>query len=213
MSRLNVLAVSLAALACAHAQSMEPSMEPTREPTMSTPSPAPAPVAAVLPVSGTPQLTAEVGKLSFLHGVWKGTARGFNPDQSTFEVTQVERVGPLLGGDILLIEGRGYHPDGTTAFNAFGVLSYDPRAQKYEFRSYAQGRSGTFKFERTDDGYVWETPAGPGAIVRFTAVVKGDSWREIGEYIREGAPPVQTLEMNLTRQGDTDWPLGAPPAP
>lgn len=193
MHRLALAAISLALLACAHA---------------------PAPSApAVSPVSGTPALKDALAKLARLHGVWKGTARGVNPDRSTYEVTQVERVGPLLGGDILVIEGRGYLGDRSTGFNAFGVISFDPRTQKYEFRSYAQGRAGTFPFELTDTGYVWQVPAGPGAIVRFTAVVEDQRWREVGEYIREGAPPVQTFEMNLTRQGDTDWPLGAPPAP
>jgi hypothetical protein len=128
-------------------------------------------------------------------------------------VTQTERMGPLLGGDIVVVEGRGYSADGSTAFNAFGVVSFDPRAQKYELRSYAQGQAGTFELKLTADGFVWEVPAGPDAIVRFTATVKDKRWREVGEYIARGKPPVQTFEMNLTRVGDTDWPLTAPISP
>lgn len=33
------------------------------------------------------------------------------------------------------------------------------------------------------DGYVWTIPAGPGAIIRFTATVTADHWHEVGEYI------------------------------
>jgi hypothetical protein len=77
---------------------------------------------------------------------------------------------------------------GVSAWTGCGIAG--PRR-----RSYAQGFAGTFELKRTDDGYVWETPAGPGAVMRFTATVKGDTWREVGEYIA------------------ADWPLGTPIAP
>ena len=34
------------------------------------------------------------------------------------------------------------------------------------------GYSGIFPLRLTDDGYVWEVPAGPGAIIRYTAVIQ-----------------------------------------
>jgi hypothetical protein len=122
-------------------------------------------------------------------------------------------MGPMLGGDVVVIEGRGYNPDGSTGFNAFGVVSYDPRADKYELRSYAQGQAGTFELHLTPTGYVWEIPAGPDAMLRFTATIQGDRWREVGEYVAAGRPPMPTFEMNLRRVGDTDWPLGTPIPP
>ena len=37
-------------------------------------------------------------------------------------------------------------------------------------------------------------------------------WREVGECIAGDAPPMQIVEMNLRRVGDTDWPAaGAVP--
>jgi hypothetical protein len=60
---------------------------------------------------------------------------------------------------------------------------------------------------------VWSVPAGPNAMIRFTATVKNNTWREIGEYVAEGGTPKQTFEMNLKRIGDTDWPLGTPVSP
>jgi hypothetical protein len=154
-----------------------------------------------------------MAKLAFMRGVWAGPATGSGPGGERYRVTQTERVGPMLGGDILVIEGRGYAEDGSTGFNAFAVVSWDPRADRYEIRSYAQGRAGTFELRLTADGYVWEVPAGPGAVVRFTATIRGDTWREIGEYVAGDRPPVQTLEMDLRRVGDTDWPLGTPIPP
>jgi hypothetical protein len=167
----------------------------------------------VQPVKPTKALADGMAKLSFMRGIWTGPASGTGMDGKPYAVTQTERMGPMLGGDVVVIEGRGYNPDGSTGFNAFAVASYDPRAQKYELRSYAQGMAGTFELRLTPTGYTWEIPAGPGAIVRFTATVTATKWREVGEYIAQGKPPVKTFEMNLTKAGDTDWPLGTPVTP
>jgi len=173
-----------------------------------------APVApAVVPVQPTPALAKGMAKLGFMRGVWAGPAAGTTATGQRYSVTQTERMGPMLGGDIVVIEGRGYTADGSTGFNAFAVVSWDPRADKYEIRSYTQGYAGTFELKLTADGYVWEVPAGPGAVIRFTATVKNDTWREVGEYIAGDKPPRQTFEMNLRRVGDTNWPLGTPIPP
>ena len=187
--------------ACAHAD------KPAT--TTTTPSSAP-PTAAVAP---TPALVEPMAKLAFMRGVWRGAASGTLPDGSRYTVTQTERMGPMLGGDIVVIEGRGYRDDGTTGFNAFAVVSWDAHAQKYQIRSYAQGQAGTFDMTLTPDGYIWEIPAGPNAKIRFTATVKDNKWREVGEFVAEGQPARQTFEMNLDRVGDTDWPLGTPVGP
>ena len=154
-----------------------------------------------------------MAKLSYMRGIWVGPAHGVSPDGKPYQVTQTERMGPMLGGDVIVIEGRGYQPDGTTGFNAFAVVSYDPATHKYELRSYAQGLSGTFELRPTADGYVWEIPAGPGAVVRYTATIQGDRWREVGAYIASGRPPAPMFEMDLRRVGDTDWPLTTPVTP
>jgi hypothetical protein len=119
----------------------------------------------------------------------------------------------MLGGDIIVIEGRGYRPDGSTGFNAFAVVSFNPHTTKYEIRSYAQGNAGTFELRPTDSGYVWEVPAGPDAVMRFTATITGDQWREVGEYIAADQAPVPSFEMNLRRVAETDWPLTTPVGP
>ena len=168
---------------------------------------------ALPPVKPTATLAKGMAKLSFMRGVWRGPASGTAMDGTKYSVTQTERMGPMLGGDIIVIEGRGYNADNTTGFNAFAVVSWDPNADKYEIRSYAQGFAGTFEMKLTKDGYVWEVPAGPGAVVRFTATVKADSWREVGEYVAKDKPPVKTFEMNLKKVGDTEWPLAAPIPP
>ena len=85
-------------------------------------------------------------------------------------------------------------------------------SKKYEFRAYAQGNAGTFPMTPTADGYVWEIPAGPG-VIRFTATFKKGQWREVGDRVFPGAPPVRFFEMNLKKVGETEWPGMNPVSP
>ena len=159
-----------------------------------------------------PTRAEAMAKLSFMRGVWAGPASGVNPDGTRYAVHQTERMGPMLNGDVIVVEGRGYRPDGSTGFNALGVVSWDARTNQYELRSYAQGMAGTFDLVPTADGYVWTIPAGPASI-RYTAHVKDGRWQEIGEFVSPGKPPTRIFEMNLTYVGPTDWPVGAPVPP
>ena len=143
--------------------------------------------------------------LAIMDGVWRGNAWAILQSGQKHTLTQTERIGPFLDGSIKVVEGRGYDDDGKVSFNAFGVISYDPAAKTYTLHSYAQGRAGDFPMTLTADGYVWEIPAGP-AKIRYTAVIKPDSWREIGEFIAPDRQPIQFFEMNLKKVGETAWP-------
>ena len=212
--RAALFGVLLAATACRRST---PDCPPQVAPAPCPPAAAAAAEAAKptppTPVTPTPELAGPMAKLGFIRGVWRGTATGMTPDGKPYKVTQTERMGPMLGGDVLVIEGRGYNDDGTTGFNAFATLSWNQATSKYEMRSHAQGHVGTFEMTLTADGYVWSVPAGPDAIVRFTATVTPTHWREVGEYIAGTKPPMPMFEMNLDKVGDTDWPLGTPITP
>ncbi|MFL5383523.1 MAG: DUF1579 domain-containing protein [Longimicrobiaceae bacterium] len=154
---------------------------------------------------------AAMAPLAVMDGVWRGPAWTILQSGQRHEITQTERIGPFLGGSVKVIEGRGYDPDGTVTFNAFGIISYDPATRGYRFHTYAQGRAGDFTLTPTADGYVWEIPAGPMTI-RYTATIRDGAWREVGDRIVPGREPVRFFEMNLRRVGDTDWPAaGAVP--
>jgi hypothetical protein len=148
-----------------------------------------------------------LGRLAFMDGVWRGSAWTILPSGEKHEVTQTERIGPFLGGAVKVIEGRGYDAGGKVAFNALGIVSFDPAKQAHTMRSYAMGMAGDFALTPSDSGFVWEIPAGP-ATIRYTARIAGGTWREIGERLVAGQPTVQFFEMNLVRVADTDWPAG-----
>lgn len=148
---------------------------------------------------------AAMAKLSWMFGVWRGPGSGFTR-AGPYQVTQTERIGTFLDGTLVVIEGKGFSPDGKVAFNAFAVISYDPVAKAYMMRSYALGHHGDFALTLIDHGYVWEIPAGPGATIKYTMTLKNETWNEVGDYVAGGQPPRRIFEMNLQRVGDTDWP-------
>jgi hypothetical protein len=144
-------------------------------------------------------------KLSFMDGVWRGTAWTILPSGEKHTVTQTERVGPFLEASVKVIEGRGYEPDGKLSFNAFATISYNSDSRAYTMHSYAQGHVGDFSLTPTPDGFVWEIPAGP-ATIRYKAVFKDGTWQEVGDRIIPGKEPLRIFESNLKRVGDTSWP-------
>lgn len=151
--------------------------------------------------------TAALAKLSFMDGIWRGPATTTLQDGHTHTVTQTERIGPLLGGTVKLVEGRGYDADGKTVFNAFAVVSFNVATKAYNFRSYAQGFAGDYTYQLNEDGFSWEIPAGP-MTMRYKAVVKDGEWHETGDRVVPGKEPVRFFEMKLKRVGDSDWPGG-----
>lgn len=152
-----------------------------------------------------------MARFSYMDGVWRGPAWTLLPSGEKHEITQTERIGPMLDGSIKVMEGRGYDPDGSVPFNAFGIVSYDLMDKKYSLHSHAQGFSGDFELTPTADGYVWEIPAGPMTI-RYTMTLKDGTWTEVGDRVFPGKDPIRFFEMNLKRVGDTDWPAaGAVP--
>lgn len=170
------------------------------------------PAAAQGPYDPATRIAAQrtaMARLAHLDGVWRGPAWTLTP-QGRREMVQAERIGPFLDGSVRVMEGRGYTADGAVAFNAFGVVSFDPVTSRYSLTSWAMGFTGTFPLRLTDDGYVWEAPAGPGATMRYTAVVRDGRWHEIGERIVGDAPPVRVVELTLRRVGDTNWPAADP---
>jgi hypothetical protein len=153
-----------------------------------------------------------MARLAFMDGVWRGPAWTILETGERHNITQTERIGPMLDGSIKVIEGRGYDADGSVRFNAFGVVFYDLSTKSYTLHSHAQGFAGDFTLTPTPDGYVWEIPAGPMTI-RYTMTLKDGTWTEVGDRVMPGKDPIRFFEMDLKRVGDTDWPAaGAVPA-
>ena len=146
--------------------------------------------------------------LAMMFGEWVGPASGYGPGGVPFELTQTERVGPMLDGRILMVEGTGYTADGEKDFNAVGIIAPTGPDGTWEMRSYTRERSGTFPLEIHEDGFSWSIPAGPNASIKYRATIVDGVWTEIGHYAAEGMEPREIFRMTVTRIGGTDWPAG-----
>jgi hypothetical protein len=169
-----------------------------------------APVPAAAQAVGDPAAIERqkqaMGELSWMNGIWRGKATIVQPG-GTIELVQTERVGDMLDGAVKLVEGRGYRADGSRAFNAFAMISFDPATGRYTMRSHAEGRYGEFSITPMSgkQGLIWEIPAGP-ATIRYTIWLEKGRWREYGERIVAGQPPFRFIEMDLVRLGNSKWP-------
>ena len=48
------------------------------------------------------------------------------------------------------------------------------------------------------DTLIWGFPV-QGGRIRFTIAYSNTDWHEVGHYIREGMPPIPTIEMRLKK--------------
>jgi hypothetical protein len=149
----------------------------------------------------------KLSALSAMDGTWRGPAWYLTPSGTRQEVTQTERIGPMLGGAVRVVEGRAYDAQGATLFNAFAVISVDPQSGNLTMRSYADGRVGDFPIQIHDDVITWRLVAGP-ATIEYKTTIRNGTWHEIGTRAIGNQPPVTFIEMTLTRLGDTGWPAG-----
>jgi hypothetical protein len=148
---------------------------------------------------------AKVGRdLVALVGDWSGDGWiEMQPGQRE-QFTQTEAVRCALGGEIVVIEGRGSsrvhgQPD-KVVHQAIGVVSHDPAAASYRMRAYASGRPAVDSdLGVSGDGvFTWGFEHGPVKI-RFRIHVAGDAWHETGEISISGGPWRQFFEMRLRR--------------
>jgi len=166
--------------------------------------PAAASAQAVFPAGSAEQREA-MQTLSWMDGEWVGEATVSMGPGRTMTHPHTERIGPMLGGSIRVIEGRTVNPDGSAAFNAFAVVSWDDETDRFMMRSYANGKAGDFPLEATAEGFSWTTPA-PGGEMRFVTTFKDGEWTEVGDFVMPGRDPMRVIELRLRRRGDTGWP-------
>jgi len=96
--------------------------------------------------------------LKVFDGIWVGTAEAVAPDGTTHRFEQMERIGPMLAGEIRVMEGKARDPKGKTLHNAFTVFSVTKDG--IEMRSWTPGRAGSRIIELTKEGYNWRTSIG-----------------------------------------------------
>lgn len=145
---------------------------------------------------------AAIERLAPLVGRWEGEANVLSP--RAIQVHQTERVERELGGLVLVIHGAGYatpEHSGAPVFEAMGVISYDERGGRYEFRTYTGGHANTGSAEFLPNGDLRWSPAIAGPVqMRYTISFNDTTWREVGEMSRDGgATWSETITLDLRR--------------
>jgi hypothetical protein len=155
----------------------------------------------------TPQQEA-MRKLDFLAGRWEGPATFQTGKGQAQSLRQTELVQFKLKGAVLLVEGTGRRtgadaPDGDdVAFNALGVISYDPATKEYRIKTYTmEGRTVETELKLQGKGVVWsfKTPQNSGEVRHTMKLTDKGEWHEVSEFSRDGKTWFKTVEMTLTR--------------
>ncbi|HEX8369712.1 MAG TPA: hypothetical protein VF604_14295 [Pyrinomonadaceae bacterium] len=140
----------------------------------------------------------EMKKLESLAGQWKGAGwiqQGAK--RETFAGT--ETVQRKLDGLALLVEGKFSNAEGKVIHETLAVLSFDPKAKGYRFRTYlASGMSGEHDFKLLADGFEWGFQF-PTGTVRYIIKTNNDVWLETGEFSKDGKTWMKFFEMKLEK--------------
>jgi hypothetical protein len=148
-------------------------------------------------------------KLDFLVGKWEGPASYQIGKGKMHSLRQSEEVQYRLKGTVLLVEGTGRRTEGipaggddNIAFNALGVISYDPEVKQYRIKTHTmEGRTVETELKLVDRGVVWgfKTPKNSGEVRHTMKLNDKGEWYEVSEFSPDGKTWYKTVEMTLTR--------------
>lgn len=164
------------------------------------------PIAALAQSRGTSS-AAEMKKLDFLTGDWKGEGWiEMGPGgRSTFK--QTEAVQSKLNGTVIIVEGLGKGKLASTGeegvvHNALAVISYDSTAKKFLFRAFrADGNYIDANVTMGEKGLIWgfRDPQ-RGTEIKYTIkLTEAGHWNEVGEFSMDGKQWRKFFEMTLQR--------------
>jgi hypothetical protein len=142
---------------------------------------------------------AGLAPLARLVGTWEGPASAVVGGGRTEQATQHEQVNFGSGATVLIVRGTGRLKDGKVIHDATALIWYDAAANKLRMRAHRmEGIAIEPEIELKGDTLVWGFVV-PGGRIRFTTVFTDSTWHEVGHFLREGAPPIQTMEMRLKK--------------
>ncbi len=165
-----------------------------------------APAAAQAPFDHTPAAAAEMRRLAFLHGTWRGEGvTTMRPGQEE-RAAVLETAQPRLDGSVLLVEGLGWKgtegaADYQVVHKAMGVVSYDARRGGWAMRAYRGGGWVDADLTVGDGELVWAFDQPGAGRIRYTIRVDEQGrWHEVGDRSRDGRQWHRFFEMRLTRE-------------
>jgi hypothetical protein len=150
-----------------------------------------------------PEVDETLAPFAFMVGQWAGPAWLMTPDGERQPLHQTERVQPMLGGTILLIEGTGREggPEGAIVFQAVGILSYDADADQYYLDAFRDGRHVRAEMTSVAHGAEWGFDVG-GRQIRNVMRLEDGRWYETSDVVLENGSSFRVVEFTLERVSD-----------
>jgi hypothetical protein len=154
----------------------------------------------------TPDFSKEVQEamknFSPFSGKWEGKSWSLmqNGEKHTSNVS--ENMQWKLDNSIIEIEGVGKTDEGKVVHHALALLYYDVTQKKYKMQSHlASGLTteATFAVVEPNHKYEWWFEDGRGGTIKYKISIENNTWKEEGEYSREGMQPMKFFEMNLMK--------------
>jgi len=146
---------------------------------------------------------AEMKKLEWMVGNWKGTGWAEMGPQGRKEFTQTETIQSKVDGLVLVVEGRGESKDnGSTLHNTWAFVSYDERIQTFHWRSFTgEGRLTDAKTTVNAEMVQWEFQMPQLGRFRYTRTrtEKGECF-VMGEREEDNHTWHKLIEYTLRRQ-------------
>ncbi len=140
--------------------------------------------------------------LAPLRGQWEGDASAMMGPGRTLRILQSEDITWGASGTVLIIKGTGRGTEGPTAgevlFEAAAMFWFDPDSGRVRMTTHRDGQSVEPGLEFRPDTLIWGF-AVPGGRVRYIIAYTNDTWHEVGEFLREGAPSVRTIDLRLKK--------------
>jgi hypothetical protein len=166
-----------------------------------------APAAAQPPADATADAAAEMRRLAFLHGTWRGEGVStMGPGRQEEHASVLETAQPRLEGSVLLVEGLGWQgtqgaADYRVVHQAMGVVSYDARRGGWAMRAFRGGGWVDADVTVGDGEMVWAFDQPGAGRIRYTIRVDEQGrWHEVGDMSPDGQRWHRFFEMRLVRQ-------------
>ncbi|HEU4883319.1 MAG TPA: hypothetical protein VFT45_13755 [Longimicrobium sp.] len=162
--------------------------------------------AAAQPADHSGAAAAEMQRLSFLHGTWRGEGvTTMGPGREERAAVR-ETAQSRLEGSVLLVEGLGWKgtqgaADYHVVHQALGVVSYDARRGGWAMRAYRGGGWVDADVTVGDRELVWSFEQPGAGRIRYTIRLDEQGrWHEVGDMSPDGQQWHRFFEMRLTRE-------------
>lgn len=161
---------------------------------------------AQAPGTAGPNAPKPAEALAFMLGNWEGTGYALGPDGQRGNFAVTETISSRAGGYGVTFEGHGTvrvgpNQESRTVHDAYALIWAEPGGG-YGMRTVVmQGHTLDVVPEIGENSIVWGFDAGPMGETRYTTIIDGDAWHEVGERLMDGEDWTTFLEMTLTRVG------------